>query len=172
MIAPSRVALREEAPGDVDAITAVTETAFRHAEHRSGTEALIVGALRERGELAVSMVALVDGRIVAHAAASPVTVDGRDAGWFGVGPVSVQPDCQRSGIGRQLVEAVLARLRMRDAGGCVVLGEPAYYSRFGFQPDPRLRLPGVPAEYFQSLVFTGGMPAGDVAYSPAFDIRP
>lgn len=172
MIAPSRVVLREEAPGDADAIAAVTEAAFRHADHRSGSEALIVGALRERGELAVSWVALVDGRIAGHAAASPVTVDGQDVGWFGLGPVSVLPDCQRCGIGRQLVEAVLARLRRRNAGGCVVLGDQAYYGHFGFRADPRLRLPGVPAACFQSLVFNGGMPAGNVAYTPAFDIQP
>ena len=172
MIAPaSAIVLRDEAPGDADTIAAVTEAAFRHAEHRSGTEALIVAALRERGELTVSKVALLDGRIVGHAAASPVTVDGRDLGWFGLGPVSVLPDRQRSGIGVRLVEAVLNQLRNNNAGGCVVLGDPAYYARFGFQPDARLRLPGVPAEYFQSLVFAGEMPTGDIAYSPAFDTR-
>jgi putative acetyltransferase len=54
------------------------------------------------------------------------------------------------------------------AAGCVVLGEPAYYERFGFRAIPRLRYPGPPAEYFQAWAFRGEAPSGTVAYHPAF----
>ena len=83
--------------------------------------------------------------------------------------MSVIPDLQGQGIGRLVVDAVLSRLRTQDAAGCVVLGDPAYYGRFGFRPLPQLRLPGVPCEHFQSLPFSEGVPKGDVAYSQAFD---
>lgn len=55
------------------------------------------------------------------------------------------------------------------AAGCVVLGEPSYYGRFGFRVSAKLVLPGVPPEYFQALHWTGAMPAGEVNYHPAFN---
>jgi predicted N-acetyltransferase YhbS len=87
---------------------------------------------------------------------------------YGLGPVSVLPECQGAGIGSALVRRALEHLRASGAVGCVVLGEPGYYSRFGFRPEPRLVLPGVPAEYFQAIVFVGTAPAGEVAYHSSF----
>ena len=63
------------------------------------------------------------------------------------------PNRQRHGIGSALIAAGLARIREQGAKGCVVLGDPGYYSRFGFAADPNLCLAGVPAEYFQRLSF-------------------
>jgi len=82
--------------------------------------------------------------------------------------VSVAPDRQSQGIGRALIEAGLADLRQRGARGCVVMGEPAYYGRFGFVPDPRLTYPGPPPEYFMALAFGPAEGSGDVRYHPAF----
>jgi len=101
-------------------------------------------------------------------AVSPVTVSGGVVGWYGLGPVSVAPTCQGRGVGRALVERALAELRAQGAAGCVVLGEPVYYARFGFVAEPALVLAGVPAEYFQALAFIGPPPSGTVAYQPAF----
>ena len=53
-------------------------------------------------------------------------------------------------------------------GGCVVLGEPGYYGRFGFAVDPAITYPGVPPEYFMALHFAGPIPKGETAYHPAF----
>jgi putative acetyltransferase len=99
---------------------------------------------------------------------SPIKVDGADVGWFGLGPVAVRPDLQGRGIGRALVDGVLGRARSMGAAGCVVLGDPAYYARFGFRPFDGLHYPGPPAEYFQALTFRGEPPSGTVAYHPAF----
>ena len=52
---------------------------------------------------------------------------------------------------------------------CVLLGDPAYYARFGFRPDPRLVLSGIPAEYFQTLHIDDAAPEGIVTYHAAFD---
>lgn len=160
--------LREETPADAAAIRTLITQAFASAPHASGSEAAIVDALRRRGELTVSLVAERAGRVVGHVAFSPVTVADGAADWYGLGPVAVLPDQQGQGIGAALIEAGLARLRAAAAAGCVVLGEPAYYRRFGFVHDAALRFEAAPAEYFMALPFTGRRAAGTVDYSPAF----
>jgi len=161
--------IRPELPGDQSAIAQVVTAAFLEAEHSGGNEPEIVDLLRTAGTLSVSLVATEDERIIGHVAFSPVAIDGRSDGWFGLGPVAVEPRRQREGIGRALIEAGIAELRQRGAKGCVVLGDPAYYARFGFAADPGLCLPGVPAEYFQGLPFDGQSCSGVVSYQPAVD---
>ena len=161
--------VRPEEGGEEREIHQLIEAAFGSAEHSSGTEARIVDALRSAGALPVSLVA-DDGGIAGHVAFSPVTIGGRDMGWFGLGPVAVLPDRQGRGIGAALIETGLARLREMGAGGCVVLGEPAYYGRFGFRAEPGLRYSGAPPEYFQALSLGDDGPAGEVAYHRAFGV--
>ena len=160
--------IRAERPGDEGAIARLISDAFLEAEHRGGNEAAIVAALREAGSLALSLVAVEESEILGHAAFSPVTIDGRLGGWFGLGPLAVAPRCQRRGIGRALVDAGLASLRESGAKGCVVLGDSFYYGRFGFACDPDLRLAGMPPDYFQRLSFDGRPCSGMVEYHPAF----
>jgi putative acetyltransferase len=161
--------IRPERPGDEDAIHAVTTAAFLHAPHTSHTEQFIVRELRRRGRLAVSLVAECAGQVIGHVAVSPVDVgDGAD-GWFGMGPVSVTPGHQGRGVGSRLVREALQQLRVLGASGCVLVGEPAYYGRFGFAADRRLVLPDVPPEYFQALRFDPSTPAsGTVTFDAAF----
>lgn len=163
--------IRHEAPGDAAAIEAVTVAAFLRAPHTDHTEHVIVRALRAAGQLSISLVAEHDGVIVGHVAISPVTISDGAQAWFGLGPVSVTPAHQGRGIGTRLIEQALAALRERDANGCVVLGEPGYYSRFGFRAEPQLTLPGVPPEYFQALPFAAALPRGHVSYHEAFSTR-
>jgi predicted N-acetyltransferase YhbS len=161
--------IRGEDPGDVAAIGRVTAAAFAVAAHSSGTEARIVEALRAANALTLSIVAAGDGDIVGHAAFSPVRIGGIEGAWFGLGPVSVRPDRQRTGVGGAIIRRGLDLLGAMDAEGCVVFGDPAYYGRFGFAYDPRLSYAGAPAGYFQRLVLRGAPPAGEVVYHPAFD---
>ena len=72
------------------------------------------------------------------------------------------------GIGDALIRTGLRLLDEREADGCVVLGDPAYYSRFGFRPDPLLTLPGAPEGAFQALRYTDAASAGEVVLHPAF----
>ena len=157
-----------ERPGDAEAIRALTRAAFDGVAHADGTEPAIPEGLRAAGALTVSLVALEDGVIVGHAAFSPITIDGADRGWFGLGPVSVRPDRQRRGIGAALIREGLDRLAGLGARGCVVLGDPGYYGRFGFEADPALRPGGAPARFFQRLVIVPPAPAGEVRFHPAF----
>jgi putative acetyltransferase len=163
------ILIRTESPTDAAALCALISAAFERAPHRSGTEASIVEALRAAGALTISLVAVEHDEIVGHAAFSPVTINGEWAGWFGLGPVAVRPDRQRNGLGQALISCGLDRLRNTDAAGCVVLGDPRYYRRFGFVSDPALRYGNVRPEFFQRLLFKGVPPKGEVAYHQAFD---
>jgi putative acetyltransferase len=162
--------IRTETPADHDAITRLITTAFATAAHASGTEAAIVERLRARGQLTISLVAETASEVIGHVAFSPVAISDETPGWYGLGPVAVLPDHQGSGVGRRLIEHGLDALRALGAEGCVLLGDPAYYGRFGFSSGPDLVYPGPPAEYFQSLALReGAKPAGVVAYDEAFD---
>jgi putative acetyltransferase len=163
------MAIRAETAADVSVIEAVTIAAFLDAPHTSHTEQFIIDGLRKGGQLAVSLVAEVGGKVIGHVAISPVTVSDGATGWYGLGPISVVPEYQRRGVGSRLMREGLRVLREKGAGGCVVLGEPEYYGRFGFKAYDDLSLAGVPPGYFQALSFEGSRPGGVVTYHSAFD---
>jgi putative acetyltransferase len=142
--------------------------AFRGAAHTCGRDHLLVGALRQAGALTLSLVAVMDSEIVGHIAVSPVTVSGSSGGWFGIGPISVLPKCQRQGIGSRLMQQALEKLRTRGARGCVLVGDPGFYARFGFKADPSLVVPGVPPEVCLSTRFCRGNDHGTVTFHAAF----
>lgn len=119
--------IRDEEERDAAAIRAVTLAAFATMPYSQQTEAAIVDALRAAGALAVSLVAVDGEEVVGHVAFSPVTIDGVAApGWYGVGPLSVRPGRQGSGIGSALMREGIARLRELGGKGGVVVGDPAY----------------------------------------------
>lgn len=160
--------IRPERPDDVVAIEEVTRQAFASHPHSRQTERFIIRALREADALSLSLVAEVSGQVVGHIAFSPAAMSDGSLRWFGVGPVSVVPSMQRQGIGRALIERGLSLLRERGAAGCVLVGEPSFYRRFGFAHRPELVLPGVPAEYFLALPFGSALPEAEVTFHRAF----
>lgn len=159
--------IRDETPADLDAIRAVTSSAFADHPHSSGNEAEIVDALRDGRALHLSIVA-DDGGIVGHIAFSAVGIDDVIEPWYGLGPISVSPHRQGEGIGGLLVREGLNRLRTSGAGGCVLLGDPGYYCRFGFENDPALTFGDIAPPHFQRLVFTGTAPRGSVRFHRSF----
>ncbi len=165
------ISIRPETTSDIAAIHALTAAAFRDAAHSSHTEPFIVDALRAAGQLTISLVAEDAGVIVGHAAVSPVVLSDGSMSWHGLGPVSVFPDRQKQGIGSCLIRQTLEMLQEQGVAGCVVLGDPAYYRRFGFRPAPDLVLPDVPAEYFQALAFGGPTPNATVQYHEGFNAQ-
>lgn len=167
----SDLKLRNEQIRDIEQICKLTQTAFAHAEHTSHTEHLIVNALRDAQQLTISLVTELDHEIIAHAAISPITISSGVQDWYGLGPVSVAPQYQQQGIGKQLIQHALQQLKALGGAGCVVLGEPDYYAKFGFIPQPTLVLEGVPAEYFQALSFFQQIPDGIVKYHVAFEAK-
>lgn len=165
------IRIRQESANDISAVRQVTTEAFLDAPHASHTEEFIVAALRRSGKLAVSRVATHGEAVVGHVAASSVTINDKDVNWYGLGPVSVRPSYQRRGIGSALVMDALLVLSSGGAAGCVVLGDPAFYERFGFKSNHALTLPGAPPEYFLAVAFDSARPSGIVSYHEAFQAR-
>lgn len=161
--------IRKEAAVDHAAIAELTTAAFLTAAHASGNEAAIIRQLRSAGALTLSLVAVdsASGEVVGHAGFSPIETDtpGR---WFGLGPLSVTPNRQRSGIGSALVRSGLARLSEIGAAGVVLVGDPAYYGRLGFSARTGLACEGVPDMYVQSLAFDEPPAWRPIAFHPAF----
>ena len=164
-----KIEITNETAADVAAIRAITISAFLHAPHTSHTEQFIVDALRKAGQLTVSLVAKAESTVIGHVAISPVSLSDGATGWYGLGPISVAPEYQRRGIGSRLMCEALRVLREHAASGCVLLGEPRYYKRFGFRVDPNLSLPDVPLGYFQAISFDASRPRGVVSYHAAFN---
>lgn len=162
------ISVRKEQRSDIQKIHEVNVAAFLDAPHASHTEQFIVKALRDSGALSISLVAEDGGRIVGHVALSPVVISDGSEGWYGLGPIAVVPDVQGKGIGSRLMRAAVEELKSINAKGCVLLGDPGYYHRFGFEPVDGLVLPDVPPEYFQALRLQGAYPKGVVTYHDAF----
>jgi len=159
--------IRTELPADTAAIHAVHVACFD-----TPLEAHLVAALRANSRLMVSLVAESNGEIVGHVAFSPVTAGSAPAG-IGLAPLAVLEAHRRRGIAAQLVRDGLAACQQAGFTWGVVLGEPAYYSRFGFRPAAEFGLSDEygGGSYFQALEFSrGGLPAGAglVQYSPEF----
>lgn len=164
------VEIRPESIADAQAIRQITEAAFKLNRYSTGAEGAIIDALRKAGALTLSLVAVAGNETVGHVAFSPVTIEGEHMEWFGLGPVSVKPALHRQGIGSALIREGLARLKQAGANGCLLLGDPAYYRRFGFENDTALRYEGLPAEYFMRLSFNGHVPTGRVAFHEGFNV--
>lgn len=166
------IAIRDEAPEDVAAIRDVTQRAFASAPHGDGREPELIDALRREGAFVISLVAIRNDKLVGHIAFSPATAGDGAPGWHALGPVSVEPNLQRKGIGSRLIEQGIERLRERGAAGCIVLGDPSFYRRFGFHPAPNQAPAGYPAEYFMTLPFVAVVAETTIDFHPLFGNPP
>ncbi|MDH0358851.1 hypothetical protein N7298_08445 [Aeromonas caviae] len=81
------IIIRPETGTDHDAIEALTVAAFLNAPHTDHNEQLIVRGLRQAGELSLSLVAELAGRVVGHLCFSPVTISDGSPHWYGLGPI-------------------------------------------------------------------------------------
>lgn len=164
--------IREERSEDEAAVAAIVERAFGRA-----LEADLVASLRRDGAAALSLVAEQEGRVLGHVLFSPVIIEGGDEGFAAaaLAPLAVLPAFQRLGIGSALVSAGLKRCREIGFSRVLVLGDPAYYQRFGFAPAAAvgIRFPGdVPEQAFMAMALEPGALegcAGIARYAPAFD---
>jgi len=135
------IAIRLEEIEDQKDIRRVNELAFGQP-----MEADLVDALRTNARPHISLVAIVEGRIVGHIFFSPVSIES-ESGIFtamGLAPMSVLPEFQNQGIGSRLVDEGLKKCRKLGHSIVVVLGHPDYYPRFGFIPAHRK---GLRSEY-------------------------
>ncbi len=148
-------AIRAERPEDEEAIRRVQAEAFGRTD-----EADLVEALREGSAEFVSFVAVEDGEVVGHVLLTEVSLEAdTEAEGLGLAPLAVLPSHQSRGVGTALVEAALAYLADAGVDFVVVLGDPAYYERFGFVPGATYGLGCVydaPREAFQALELVAG----------------
>jgi putative acetyltransferase len=165
------ITIRNETESDVNAIAEVTRKAFETLAISNHTEEFIIEALREAKALVISLVAEADGKVVGHIAFSAVTISDESLGWYGLGPISVLPELQRQGIGKALIHEGLSLLRALGAKGCVLVGDPGYYERFGFRSPSNMVIGGVPQQYFLALPFDGNKSHGAVMFHEGFNAK-
>lgn len=168
----NRFVIRPEEPADITAIHRLNELAFGQPG-----EGDLVDALRRADALTLSLVAADGNEVVGHIAFSPVTIaaDGAVVEALGLAPMAVLPARQKTGIGARLIADALGRCQKMSYGLVVVLGDPAYYQRFGFvtsKPHGIEWEHKVPAEVFMVRELRDGAldgVSGTVRYRPEFD---
>jgi putative acetyltransferase len=165
------IIIRDETESDISAIAEVTKKAFETLAISNHTEEFIIKALREANALVISLVAEADGKVVGHIAFSPVIISDKSSGWYGLGPISVLPELQRLGIGKALIHKGLSSLRALGAKGCVLVGDPGYYERFGFRSPSDMVVEDVPQQYFLALPLEENMPHGAVVFHEGFNAK-
>lgn len=161
--------IRTENPSDDAAINDLTIRAFMGMPYSDGTEAPIIRLLRQSGDLALSLVAEENGAIIGHVAFSPIRIGGIRGNWFGLGPISVEPSRQRTGIGRALIKSGLEILKNQGAAGVALIGDPDVYRSSDFSSDGRLTYKGLESRFVQRIVFSGRDPDGELHFAAAFD---
>ena len=171
MAEPADTTVRLETADDHVLVDEINVSAF------NGTgEARLVRTLRG-GEGTVSLVAERDGEVVGHIFFTPVRVGTSrpNLNTVALGPMAVEPNQQRTGIGSAMVEAGIEACRTAGADAIFVMGHRSYYPRFGFTPAPerglRFRGPQFDDHFFVMELREGALDGieGLVAYSPEFD---
>lgn len=158
--------IREARAGDRAAIHALVAAAFGQA-----AEADLVAALVRDGDSVLELVAEGDGRLAGHVLFSRLMVEGEDLPFAAVAlaPLAVAEDARRQGVAAALVEEGHARLRAAGERLSIVLGDPAYYGRFGYRHD---RAAGFDCEWqcdaLQALAWGDAPATGRLAYARAF----
>ena len=164
--------IRRERPVDHAAVDAVHEAAFGRR-----AEADLLSALR-RGPWWVPELSLVaegatgsgGGGITGHVVTTRGTLGAEPA--LGLGPIGVAPAAQGRGIGTALVHAVLAAAEARGETLVAVLGDPAFYRRFGFRPSTELGITAPDPAWgtsFQARRLAGRERVGPFRYAAPFD---
>ncbi|MDR7220832.1 N-acetyltransferase [Aminobacter aminovorans] len=162
----SMMSIRAATPRDREAIRLVEEHAFGQQ-----AEAGLVDALVAEGDAIVELVAEEDGDVVGHILFSRLYIQngGKTVPAVALAPLAVEPDFHGTGIGGALVRE--AHIRLKDAGEtlAVVLGDPAYYGRFGYSHD---RAAGFESDYqcdaLQALAWGDAPVSGKLVYASAF----
>ena len=173
---PGLVIVRTEQPQDAESVAALHDAAFAVPDEPGPTvESVLLRRLRTDGDLLAGLcfVAAEDGTLMGHVACSRGFVG--DIGCVALGPIGVLPARQRAGVGSALMRAVLEAAAAAGEPAVFLLGEPADYSRFGFEPASAHSItapdPGW-GDYFQVRVLSSWDPTltGVFRYPPAFDV--
>ena len=158
--------IRYARPADRAAIAEVVAAAFGRED-----EARLVERLRAEDDVVLEMVAEVEGAVAGHILFSRLWADHHGL-FAALAPLSVRPDRQNAGLGSALVTSGLSNVREYGCHGVLVLGDPAYYGRFGFKSETaaRVKAPYAGHPAFQALDLEEGVFDAPmlVAYPDAF----
>lgn len=160
--------IRNETGTDIPAIRRIVTEAMKLLPQSTGTEADIIDKLRADDALTLSLVAEEGGEPVGYLAASMGRI-GAEGKWGLIGPLAVTPERHGEGIGSALMREAVDRLR-DTCDGAALVGEPGYYTRFGFRAFPKLRVGEVPNRYILALPFGAKEPDGELIHPPAFGL--
>ncbi len=161
--------IRHERDDDVSAIQDVNRAAFGGDE-----EARLVDALRDAGDVCLSLVAVRNTRVIGHILFSRMWIDsdGQTTDALALAPLAVVPEHQRQGVGSALVQRGLALCAEEGHRAVLVVGHPKYYPRFGFLHEPASRLESpYQGDAFMALELAPGAllgVTGTVRYPPPF----
>ena len=135
--------IREATRGDSEAIEMLYPGAFPDEDLLP-----LVRALLEDAEVTTSLVGTIASRIVGHAIFTKCGVAGSRVRAALLGPLAVAPERQGQGVGSAIVRAGLRKLESVSTHRVFVLGDPAYYGRFGFRPESLVEPPyALPVEW-------------------------
>ncbi|WP_339226212.1 N-acetyltransferase [Oceanobacillus sp. FSL K6-2867] len=172
--------IEQEQDTDYELTEVVVKTAFEHAEHSDKNEHKLVSRLRKSDAFipALSLVAKEQdsNKILGHILLSEITIrnDHQSAESLALAPVSVLPEYQGKGMGRQLISEALNKARKLGYSSVIVLGHPEYYPKFGFKKASLWGIKApfeVPDEAFMAIELSENSLchiSGVVEYSKAF----
>ena len=159
--------IRSEELEDIGPVRAILKATFPTA-----AESKLVDALRSNGKAIISLVAVNNDEVLGHILFSPVsTTPPGEAKGIGLAPVAVRPDIQSKGIGSGLIREGLRLCKELGYNYCVVLGNPKYYGRFGFEKASNFGLQneyGVDEEFMVTRFSKHELPYGLVRYASEF----
>lgn len=156
--------IRPSRPEFMDAIVAVNDAAFGGPD-----EGRITRALHAEGDSVLSLVASGNIEIVGHVEFFRVWIDGAPLG-VGLGPMSVLPELQRTGVGASLIRLGLSALEGAGETIVFVLGHEAYYPKFGFAAETArpFTAPWSGPSFMAIRLGPGGPASGELTYPAAF----
>ena len=152
-----KIEIRESLPTDV----ALIEKLYPNAFPDEDLLPLVRELLREE-PIVLSLVGIADRALAGHVIFTPCGIAGTTGNVALMGPLAIAPAWQRQGVGSAILNAGLRRLEKAGTNQVYVLGDPAYYRRFGFKPDDRVAPPyPLPKEWlgaWQSFALCGDGP--------------
>ncbi len=132
-------------------------------------ESTLVELIMTGAEIHHGWVALLDSQIAGFILYSVATNETHPIGWH-LAPLAVLPEAQRQGIGSALVAHSLQSPPLKEEP-VFVLGDPAYYERFGFSPFKTPTCPYDPGnEHFRALRWQETATPFTVGYTSAFQL--
>jgi len=158
--------IRQETTDDYRAIQTLTNTAFEAMPFGDGNEGDVINALRDAGDLLLSLVA-EDNGVIGQVSFSPVELPCKGR-WASLGPIAIVANKQRQGIGSKLAKQGLGWLGEQGFDGCVLIGNPKVYGPMGFT-NGDLTYRDVPSHIPQFVSLSGLIPTGEILFAPALE---